>query len=54
MEIIVFGDELEYISEFDPLTGEKFRKFDNVTLYANSHYVTPEAIIKKAIIGIQN
>jgi excinuclease ABC subunit B len=49
-----FGDELEYISEFDPLTGEKFRKFDNVTLYANSHFVTPEAIIKKAIIGIQN
>jgi len=49
-----FGDELEYISEFDPLTGEKFRKFDNVTLYANSHFVTPEAIIKKAIIGIQD
>ena len=49
-----FGDELEYISEFDPLTGEKFRKFDKVTLYANSHFVTPEAIIKKAIIGIQN
>ena len=49
-----FSDELEYISEFDPLTGEKFRKFDNVTLYANSHFVTPEAIIKKAIIGIQN
>ncbi len=49
-----FGDELEYISEFDPLTGEKFRKFDNVTLYANSHFVTPESIIKKAIIGIQH
>ncbi len=49
-----FGDELEYISEFDPLTGEKFRKFDNVTLYANSHFVTPEAIIKKAIISIEN
>ena len=49
-----FGDELEYISEFDPLTGEKFRKFDNVMLYANSHFVTPEAIIKKAIIGIEH
>jgi excinuclease ABC subunit B len=49
-----FGDELEYISEFDPLTGEKFRKFDNVTLYANSHFVTPESIVKKAIIGIQH
>ena len=49
-----FGDELEYISEFDPLTGEKFRKFDNVTLYANSHFVTPESIIKEAIVGIQD
>lgn len=48
-----FGDELEYISEFDPLTGEKFRKFDNVTLYANSHFVTPESVVKKAIIGIE-
>ena len=49
-----FGDELECISEFDPLTGEKFRKFDNVTLYANSHFVTPESIIKEAIVGIQD
>jgi excinuclease ABC subunit B len=48
-----FGDELEYINEFDPLTGEKFRKFDNVMLYANSHFVTPESVIKKAIIGIE-
>jgi len=49
-----FGDELEYISEFDPLTGERFRKFDNVTLYANSHFVTPESIVKRAIIGIEH
>ncbi len=47
-----FGNELEQISEFDPLTGEKFRKFDDVTLYANSHFVTPEPVIKKAIEGI--
>lgn len=47
-----FGNELEQISEFDPLTGEKFRKFDEVTLYANSHFVTPEPVIKKAIEGI--
>ncbi|MDC0865124.1 excinuclease ABC subunit UvrB [Rickettsiaceae bacterium] len=48
-----FGDELESISEFDPLTGEKFRKLDVVTLYANSHFVTPESVIKKAIAEIQ-
>ncbi len=47
-----FGNELEQISEFDPLTGEKFRKFEEVTLYANSHFVTPEPVIKKAIGGI--
>lgn len=48
-----FGDELEYISEFDPLTGEKYRKFTDIVLYANSHFVTPEPVIKKAIIGIE-
>ena len=47
-----FGDELEYISEFDPLTGEKFRKLDEAVLYANSHFVTPDNVIKKAITGI--
>ena len=47
-----FGDELENICEFDPLTGEKFRKFDNITLYANSHFIMPESIIKEAITGI--
>ncbi|RTK92459.1 MAG: excinuclease ABC subunit UvrB [Rickettsiales bacterium] len=44
-----FGDELETINEFDPLTGEKFRNFDEVTLYASSHFVMPESIVKKAI-----
>ncbi|GAB4164785.1 MAG: excinuclease ABC subunit UvrB [Rickettsiaceae bacterium] len=47
-----FGDELEYINEFDPLTGERFRKFDEVTLYANSHFVMPEIIIKQAVSAI--
>ncbi len=49
-----FGDELEYINEFDPLTGEKFRKLDKATLYANSHFVTPKAVVKKAIVSIEN
>lgn len=47
-----FGDELEYINEFDPLTGEKFRKLDQAVIYANSHFVTPDNVIKKAITGI--
>ena len=48
-----FSDELEYINEFDPLTGEKYRKLKQAVLYANSHFVTPGSIIKKAITGIE-
>jgi len=44
-----FGDELEYVSEFDPLTGDRFRKLDNAVLYANSHFVPPDNVVKKAI-----
>ncbi len=48
-----FCNELECISEFDPLTGKKYRNFTNIVLYAKSHFVTPESVIKKAIIGIE-
>ena len=48
-----FGDDLEYINEFDPLTGEKFRKLEKITIYANSHFVTPASVIKKAITNIE-
>jgi excinuclease ABC subunit B len=48
-----FGDELEYINEFDPLTGEKFRKLEKAIIYANSHFVTPAAVIKTAIANIE-
>ncbi|MEK9969665.1 MAG: DEAD/DEAH box helicase family protein, partial [Ferrovibrio sp.] len=37
----LFGDEIEQIVEFDPLTGEKTEKLESVRVYANSHYVTP-------------
>ena len=50
--LVFFGDELEYINEFDPLTGEKYRKLDSVVLYANTHFVTSDAVVKKAIEGI--
>ena len=41
--ISMFGDEIESIHEFDPLTGEKGAKLEQVRLYPNSHYVTPQA-----------
>ena len=48
-----FGEELESITEFDPLTGEKTDTFDRIRVYANSHYVTPKPTMQQAIIGIK-
>ena len=48
-----FGEELEGITEFDPLTGEKTDTFDRVRIYANSHYVTPRPTLQQAIKGIK-
>ncbi len=48
-----FGEELESITEFDPLTGEKTDTFEKVRIYANSHYVTPKPTLKQAIISIK-
>jgi len=48
-----FGEELEAITEFDPLTGEKTDTFEKVRIYANSHYVTPKPTMKQAIVGIK-
>ena len=41
MENKFFGDEIEEIYEIDALTGKKLNKLDQIKLYANSHYVTP-------------
>ncbi len=49
----MFGDELEEITEFDPLTGERFVKMDGVRIYANSHYITPGPTMQQAIQGIK-
>jgi excinuclease ABC subunit B len=45
----LFGDELEAIHEFDPLTGEKTTALDEVKIYPNSHYVTPKPTLFQAI-----
>ena len=45
----LFGDELEGVTEFDPLTGEKFGDLDGVRIYANSHYITPGPTMQQAI-----
>ena len=48
-----FGQELESIVEFDPLTGERTDSFEKARIYANSHYVTPRPTMQQAIIGIK-
>ena len=47
--VSLFGDEIEKISEFDPLTGEQTAVLDNISIYANSHYVTPRPTLTQAI-----
>ena len=48
-----FGDEVEGIVEFDPLTGKKTQDLDFVKIYANSHYVTPRPTLLQSIKGIK-
>ncbi len=48
-----FGEELEAVTEFDPLTGERTDTFEQVRIYANSHYVTPKPTMKQAIVSIK-
>ncbi len=49
----LFGDELEQITEFDPLTGEKFEELEGVRIFANSHYITPGPTMQQAIKHIR-
>ena len=49
----LFGDKLEKIEEFDPLTGDQVRDLSLVKVYANSHYITPKLTVEQAIIKIR-
>ena len=51
--ISLFGDEVDGIREFDPLTGETTADLERVAIYANSHYVTPRPTLQQAIISIK-
>ena len=51
--ISLFGDDIEQIVEFDPLTGQKTDDLEEITLYANSHYVTPRPTLQQALQGIK-
>ena len=49
----LFGDKLEKIEEFDPLTGDQVRDLNLIKIYANSHYITPKPTIEQAVINIR-
>ncbi|MDF1585060.1 excinuclease ABC subunit UvrB [Marinimicrococcus flavescens] len=49
----MFGDEIEEIVEFDPLTGEKLGRLEQIRLYPNSHYVTPKPTLRQAVERIK-
>ena len=49
----LFGDVVENIEEFDPLTGQKQDELEFVKIYANSHYVTPRPTLIQAIKSIK-
>ncbi|HEX3809307.1 MAG TPA: excinuclease ABC subunit UvrB [Rhizomicrobium sp.] len=51
--IELFGDVVDNISEFDPLTGKSAGALDSVKVYANSHYVTPRPTLAQAMKGIK-
>ncbi len=51
--ISFFSDLIEDIQEFDPLTGRVYRSLEKITIYANSHYVTPKPSLEKAIKSIK-
>jgi len=51
--VSLFGDEVEQIVEFDPLTGQKTDEKQFVRLYANSHYVTPRPTLNQAMKSIK-
>jgi len=49
----LFGDKLEKIEEFEPLTGDLIKDLNVIKVYANSHYITPKPTIEQAIIKIR-
>ena len=51
--VSLFGDEVDGIWEIDPLTGDKVGTLEEITVYPNSHYVTPRPTLLQAIPGIK-
>ncbi|MDH5201658.1 MAG: excinuclease ABC subunit UvrB [Nitrospirota bacterium] len=48
-----FGNDIDAIHEFDPLTGERVRKLEKIALFPNSHWITPRERLEPALKGIE-
>ncbi len=53
IRIEFFGDEIDQIVEFDPLTGERIRPLTRIAIYPNSHWITPRDRLEAAIKSIE-
>ncbi len=51
--VIMFGDEIERLAEFDPLTGEIFNEFDEISVFPAKHYIADEDKTKQALVDIE-
>jgi excinuclease ABC subunit B len=53
IRIEFFGDDIDAISEFDPLTGERVRKLNRLAIFPNSHWITPRERLEPALKNIE-
>ncbi|OGW36753.1 MAG: excinuclease ABC subunit B [Nitrospirae bacterium RBG_13_39_12] len=53
IRIEFFGDDIDSLNEFDPLTGERIRKLDKIALFPNSHWITPKEKLEPALKDIE-
>ena len=53
LRICLFGDEIDELATFDPLTGKTFRRHDRVAVYPKSHFVTSRNRLKEAVETIK-
>ncbi len=53
IRIEFFGDSVDAIHEFDPLTGEKLKRYERFALFPNSHWITPKERMEPALIKIE-
>src|SRR5215208_538029 len=53
LRIELFGDEVDELSAFDPITGKSFRKHDRLAIYPKTHFVAPRERTRKAVESIK-